>query len=598
MQAVSAAWIEMQSRRLVNESYVNVTIGITDPDVQGDATASDNGHFYLSDTGNIIDVVRRTVPRYVTLERNLWRADGSVIIAPQSGFDYSGFVGNVLSGEDGAFSPAPTIDIDFSVLHEPIIPGITITWSQAFQEYATDFKISAYNGTDVVAETTVTGNANVMSSVWLDISNYNKIRIEVLRWSMPQHYARIERIYIGITTEYDKKKLVKFEHTMASDPINAAAPSDEISFSIDNIDDEYDPNNAEGMSKYLMERQQIMVDYGLKMDDGSIETIPAGVFYLSEWNAPQNGIEATFAARDIFGFLQDEFVEGKYAKSGATLYDLATQVLESAELPLNEDGSKKWALSDTLKSITTTAPIPICTRMEALQYIAQAGACVMYFDRAGVLHMEPALDTISKDYKLTYDNMYEYPEVTLQKPVRAISTKIYQYFPDADRSGVELYSGDINISGTRTLTLTYSEPAQTATATVSNGTLNSATYYAGACILTITSAGTATIKITGKPLKSTTADYVKQVEKDGDIQSVDNPLITSSGVAQVVTDYVAAWITNRRQVSLSNYRADPRLDVGNIIVVDNKYGAQNMRVSRVTYSFTGAFHGAVDGRII
>ena len=180
MQAVSAAWIAMQSRRLDNESYVNVTIGITDPDVQGDATASDNGHFYLSDTGNTIDVVRRTVPRYVTLERNLWRADGSVIIAPESGFDYSGFVGNVLSGEDSTFSPTPTIDIDFSVLHEPIIPGITITWSEAFGEYATDFKISAYNGADVVAETTVTGNANVMSNVWLDISNYNKIRIEVL----------------------------------------------------------------------------------------------------------------------------------------------------------------------------------------------------------------------------------------------------------------------------------------------------------------------------------------------------------------------------------------------------------------------------------
>ena len=41
------------------------------------------------------------------------------------------------------------------------------------------------------------------------------------------------------------------------------------------------------------------VKYGLKLNDDTIEYIPAGVFYLSEWESPQNGLEANFVARDL-----------------------------------------------------------------------------------------------------------------------------------------------------------------------------------------------------------------------------------------------------------------------------------------------------------
>ena len=94
---------------------------------------------------------------------------------------------------------------------------------------------------------------------------------------------------VGINKIYTKTDLMEFEHSQEVDPLNAKLPKISVRFGIDNTSDEYNPNNEAGMSKYLMERQEIRTRYGYKLGD-SIEWIDGGVFYLSEWEAPQNGI--------------------------------------------------------------------------------------------------------------------------------------------------------------------------------------------------------------------------------------------------------------------------------------------------------------------
>ncbi len=70
----------------------------------------------------------------------------------------------------------------FSKVYSSLIPGITITWSETYNEYAESFKITAYNGASVVAQETVQNNQDILSVVSLDIQNYNKITIQVLKW--------------------------------------------------------------------------------------------------------------------------------------------------------------------------------------------------------------------------------------------------------------------------------------------------------------------------------------------------------------------------------------------------------------------------------
>lgn len=593
MQNVSDSWKAVQRQQLVNESFIEISFNIADPDSLADASAEDNGAIYISNTEQTVNELNKDIVPYATLEQNLWLLDGSRDFIPDTEYGDNGYIGTVMSGTDGSFSAIPVVNIVFSEVHEPVIPGITITWGAAYGEYAEIFKVIAYNGSAVCAEKRIDRNNSVKSAVELDIENYDRIRIEIIKWCLPHRRPRIAEIFVGINRIYGKPDLTGYEHEQDVNPISAEIPVNRISFSIDNSDNIYDPNNVTGLSKYLMERQEMRVKYGLKLNDDTVEYIPAGVFYLSEWDAPQNGLEANFVARDLLEFLNKTYLKGLYSSAGVSLYSLALDVLTEANLPLNSDGSVKWVLDDSLKSIYTTAPLPLVSLAVCLQYIAQAACCILYCDRAGTLHIEP-ISTATTDYALTSFNLLSRPEISLQKPLKEVDTKIYNYF--VEETGKELFTGSVTVIGTKEVVVTYSETAINASAAVSGGTLVSAVYYSNACVLTITASGAVTIAVTGDLLKSSDSDYVISNESSGETQVVENPMITSSAVAAAVGSWVKTWLSNRRIMKLEGWRADPRLDATDIITSENKYGTESIRMTSVKYSYSGAFKGLGEGR--
>lgn len=596
MYAVSQAWKDMQASQLVGEGFVEVSFAVGDPDAQNAATASDNGHMYISDISDVTDENEMQITRYCTLEHNLWQADGTVLIAPESApVSYAGYVGNALSGADGTFSVHPVITVTLGQVYEKLLPGISITWSKAFDEWATDFTVTVYNGNTQVWAQRVTENSTVLSVISKDIPAYDKVVIEVIKWSKPMHYARIENILLGIKTTYDKGQLMAFEHERNFDPICASAPVASITFSLDNTGDEYDPNNDTGMSKYLMERQRIRARYGFKLPNGQTEWIPAGLFYLSEWNAPQNGLTASFKARDIMALMQGTYSKGVYSPDGVTLKALAEAVLTDANLPPGTSGGTVWQLDDALGDMTTTAPLPLKTHAECLQYIAQAAGMAMWHDRSGVMHIGTPGTKADTSYKLDDFNLFSRPEIELQTPVSTVRVHVYNYTAQTDDT--ELYKGTLTINGTKEITVSYSQTAASATATVTGGTLVSAQYFASACTLKITASGSVDIAVTGKLLASQTANHDMYLADDGSVQEVDNPLITDDTRAEAVAQWAGEYLKARRQIKISSWRADPRLDALDIVPVANKFGEENVRISRVKYSFKGSFRGDADGRV-
>ena len=594
MQNVSDAWKAVQKQQLVNESHIEISFDIADPDALADVTSTDNGSIYIADTEQIVSEVDKDIVPYGTLEENLWLLNDSRKFIPESNYGDTGYIGNLLSEASGGFERVPFVNIEFTKVHEPVIPGITITWGIAYGEYAEVFKVTAYNGRTVVAECKVEDNVSVKSIVEFDIENYDSIRIEILKWCLPYHRPRIADVFLGINKVYGKADITGYEYEQDVNPIGATTPVNKMRFSIDNSNNSYDPNNTTGLSKYLIERQEMRVKYGLKLNNG-IEYIPAGVFYLSDWEAPQNGIEASFTARDLLEFMQKTYTKGLYQSAGATLYELASNVLAEANLPLNDDGSEKWLISDTLKSVSTTAPLPLKTLAECLQYIAQAGCCIIYCDRSGILHIEP-ISTAEQDYALTHFNLLSRPEISLQKPLMAVNTKVYNYF--TDETGKTLFSGKVTLNGTKEVDVAYSQSAVNAAATVTGGTLVSATYYTNTCHLTITGSGEVTICVTGDFLKNSASDYVIDVEENGETQTVDNPLITSTAVAAAVSAWVKSWLSQRKIITMDEWRADPRLDATDIITAENKFGTESVRMTSVKYQFTGAFKGTGEGRVV
>ena len=448
MQQVSQSWKDTHKQTLLNESYVEISLDIADPDSIKDASAIENGSVYISDTPEIVSEVDTPVIPYGTLEQNIFLLDGSRKSIPETDYKDGGYIGDVLSSEECVFdSKIPIITLNFSTVHTKIIPGITITWGTAYNEYASHFKVTAYNNDTIVAEKEIIDNKSVTSIITMDIVNYNRIRISILGWCLPNRRARIDEIFIGINKVYTKKELLSYTHKQVVDPISTSLPKMEIKFSIDNSDNSYNPYNLSGLAKYITERQELKTRYGLKMNDNTVQWIKGGTFYLSEWYAKQNGISAEFVARDLLEFMSATYNDTTFDGLERSLGDLAESVLMSANLPLNSDGSHKWIIDNSLYEIKTKAPLPVDTIANCLQIIANAGCRVIYPDREGILHIEPINNTYT-DYTINQFNSYSKSEITFSKSLKEIVVKIYQYNIDDKGVASENTTKTINLGET------------------------------------------------------------------------------------------------------------------------------------------------------
>ena len=595
MQTVSQAWKDNQKQTLVGESDIEVSIKLTDPDAYEDASATDNGHVYYSNTNHTVSDGVKNIKPYATLERNLWLLDGSREIVPASNYGETGFVDDGISTSTGEFSPKPIVTINFSKVNTKLLQGITITWSNYLKEYAVEFTVKAYNGTTVVATKTITDNSSVKTTVMMDIINYNSITIEITKWSMGLRRARIDEIFIGVDVVFAKNDIFSYSCSYESDPISAELPKSEASFSLNNVDKVFNPYNVGGLSKYLIERQEISVKYGYKLGS-SVEWVNGGKFYLSEWDAAQGGIGADFVARDLLEFMTNTYYKGLYNPNGTSLYDLAEDVLLDADLPVNADGSVKWVIDNGLKNIYTKAPLPIDSHANCLQLIANAGCCVLYQDRTGVLHLKQRLAiSTDTDYDVSLFNSYSKSDLSLSKPLKQVEVPCYSYSVSTESS--ELYKGVMNINGTIDVLITYSGQASNVSATLSGGTLNSATYYTNSCVLNITANGDVTITVKGYNLESSSVQIVTSSSESGETITVDNPLITSQDRAVAIGSWVESYMKNRMTLS-SNWRADPRLDALDVVDNENDYGVNKVLMTKVEYSYNGAFRGSGEGRVV
>lgn len=457
MQEVSQSWKNVHKQTLLNESFVEISLDMADPDALENVESSDNGSAYISDTPEIVSEVDTPTISYGTLEQNIWVLDNTRKVIPDVDYQDGGYIGDVLSNAEGVFdTKVPTITLEFSEVHTNVIPGLTITWGTAYKEYATHFVVTAYNGNNIVAQKEVTDNSLVTTIVELDIANYDRITIQVIEWCLPNHRARVDEIFAGWRQVYSKTDLMGFYHQQVVDPISTSLPKMEIGFSLDNSDNSFNPHNPNGFAKYLMERQAVQARYGLKLNDGTVEWIKCGSFYLSEWYARQNGITADFVARDILDFMSALYTDNVSVISERSLYDLAEQVLQAAHLPLNSDGTVKWVIDDSLKAIKTTAVMPVDTIANCLQMIANAGCCVLYPDRDGILHMKP-IENQHTDYVINSFNSYTKSEITLSKSIKQIDVVVSEY-TIGDR-GIEVVMNKVtSVVGESGETITVDNP--------------------------------------------------------------------------------------------------------------------------------------------
>lgn len=414
MVEVSDKWKEKFNETLVPESFVEITCGITEPGINKKATIVTSPAAPFSTFHNIALSDNASISRYSTGEPNLTVLDGSCNIVPSSPpYGTTGF----LSAEIFDDSSHPVIRLELPSENKSSIPGVSICWSTAFNEYATDFSVSAYLGAKKLKTVTVNGNKSIRSDVEVELSGFDAVELEVLKWCLPDRRVRVEQVKIGRYLVFDKTKILSYSHSSARDPISGQLSQESISFSLDNSDRTWDSVNPQGIYKYIYERQPVTVRYGMDVD-GKTEWVSGGMFFLSEWSVPANSIEASFQARDAFLYLSSTKYTGR--KYG-TLYEMCYDALE-----LLEADEITFDISDELKDYSTdiTSDESTYHNSDILQLAANAAGMALYQTRDGVIKINRVYgaDTSNPVLDIPVLNNYSWPEITFAQNMLNVVT--------------------------------------------------------------------------------------------------------------------------------------------------------------------------------
>ena len=375
MYQTSQEYKESMKRPVRNQSYMKIQLGLINQEAQQTAKLSDTNKYNdFSDTESIFN--QHTVRRYATYESDFWKADGISFFLPEKKSDYR---------KDGITS-TNLFEESFHVKFvfgcgKSDIKGLTIKFGR---NYPTKFSIITDDGTTFEYE-----NTEELFQSDDVFENTESIELVITEMNVPNARVRIDYIIFGLGLEYDDEWISEASSNTTLSAINEDLPESEFKVTLCNDNQLFNVDNPSSDINFLESGQKVNVMMGYMLDDGNIEWIKMHSLYVSEWSADDSS--ATITAVDILKYLDEKYYKGIYYEDGISLYDLAVLVLTDAGL--NED---EYYIDSYMKKVYVHNPLPNVTHKEALQIIANAGRCIMDYDRNGKIRIRVA-------FKPTYD---------------------------------------------------------------------------------------------------------------------------------------------------------------------------------------------------
>lgn len=375
MYQTSQEYKESMKRPVRNQSYMKIQLGLINQEAQQTAWLSDTNKYNdFSDAESIFN--QHTVRRYATYESNFWKADGTSFFLPEKKSDYrkDGITSTNLFGE--------SFHVKFVFgCGKSDIKGLTIKFGR---NYPTKFTIVTDNATSFEYE-----NTEELFKSDDVFENTESIELVITEMNVPNSRVRIDYIIFGLGLEYDDEWISEASSNTTLSAINEDLPESEFKVTLCNDNQLFNVDNPSSDINFLESGQKVNVMMGYMLDDGNIEWIKMHSLYVSEWSADDSS--ATITAVDILKYLDEKYYKGIYYEDGISLYDLAVLVLTDAGL--NED---EYYIDSYMKKVYVHNPLPNVTHKEALQIIANAGRCIMDYDRNGKIRIRVA-------FKPTYD---------------------------------------------------------------------------------------------------------------------------------------------------------------------------------------------------
>lgn len=425
--------VTASSRRM----FARAVFDLVDPDAEiTGVTTNSESEISLTD-----QVVNRGVgssdQRIATLELDRWVLDGSFVIRPDDPADREGQVGwesADFCGSDGVFAlPCPYIEL--AIANVSILQAVTLEFSDdSLDGYPVDFTVDMWSGATMLKTVEITGNEGthiVVSDFTVD--NPTKIRLTVNRWSTPYRRVRLARFMLGLFETWDSSVIQDVDIYTEVTFSGLKIPYSSCTIRVENKNHRFDPYAPNAVFNSIEERQAIVVDLGLRLEDGSIEWIPGGTYYQQSAGWSLQDLTVSWELLDIIGML----VKRKFVIP-STLPTTLAGWIGAIMSSLGVNFSNKYIVDEAVAGTALTATadkVAEKTCGEILRFACMATNTWPRQDfETGFLRVGK-LERLEGN-RITLDNMPSYPEMSANDDIADIT--------------FELDSGEVTFPGNNT----------------------------------------------------------------------------------------------------------------------------------------------------
>lgn len=522
-----------------------------------------------TDLARVLNGVTQTNGPVATVEVNYWKLDGTHrLMSADSAL-------NVLDpwmSDTADFDDENPIEIILHLEGTPTVNRLKFTWDANTGSWPASFRVIGKLYDEEVFSNLYLGRSPE-SDLRETFGVIDELHVLIYTWSIPGWRARLTQLEIMYM--YGNNYL----------------PSE-----VNNL---FDPTFGQGYSKYLAEHQRIEVHFGQELTPGTTTWLAPQLRFLRNWSIPADSAEATFEADTRLSALSAEYTKGTYTGVARSLYDVALEVLNNADVLMASD--EPWIVPTTMQDFVTMAPIPAMETNSLLQLLAQAANHSLRSDPI-TDHIIFSYATAVSDYVLGRNQLLGDPHLEVRSSLRSLVVNVYSYTVSMDAS--EIFKSVMYLEGESTIRVKYSGDvfASDVTSTVTGGAISAATYYAQYADLTINAGVGAmvTVVLTGKVIvqSSTAVQYYHNAEAlSGATVVVTNPFVTDTTTAASVASFIQWYFSSRKHVS-NKYLGAPDLRAGDVMMMNSNYFNRLILLEEHELKFNGGYSGSFEAVII
>lgn len=568
-----------------NLGFLKVKFNIIDPETNPDLSTNSEESF--SELDNVKESTIVQTKNYATLEKNFWILNDSQPIFGSEKLEQT-YISSFMSDKNCLFPEKARITLESSVYLTTL--GLTMVFDSIDKNYAKRLNIKAYRDDNIIMDMDYTLNSYSDRVIFADneeLVRWNKIEIYFIESSLPYRRIRVNQLLFGIMETYTDENILSAESKEKTTMINSELPTHTFKFTIDNMNKLFNPDNPQGWHRYILQKQPISYEWGYQLDDGTIEWILGGNMLLTG-TADVGENQVSFSTTTLINYLTKIYKKGVYNANGRSLYDLAVDVLEDSDID-----SSQYNLWEGLKNIKTDAPLSKLEARQLLQIISTTGNCIFFTNRENIINIQP-FNYVLNPNGMSYSFMTSTPVVKLQSELLNSIIYINHYAVEDNES--ELFKNEsLEISGNTILEVEY-DLATNIRATITGGTILSASYYGRYAILEITnnSDEVVSLKLFGNKINVSQTIDSKKYNDDGENIEYKNDLITQmveSSKEIKLKEFIGNWYNCRNIYSFTN-RGDITKDTREIIPIETDFSSSLIGyLVENNISYDGAWDG-------